>query len=577
MKLLKLTSVLLLLLLFYNCGENEIAGVEEEEREEVIFSSMMNVTETQEPTTRGAFPANTSIKLVARDNTTSSFFAQKTVTAETDAESNGINKLTLDPKLYWDDLGGKSADLKFIGIYPAAATLNNDLITWDATSNQSAGVDTYDLMTALKLKYKYTDRATAAHLPFEHALTKVTITLKENQYFDVAELNGATVQFNVKNKGDFDVLKQEFVSASLKGTSITPLKTNYMVDKSGVSTQEGYSFTILTMPFKVGDNLATVTLNGNEYYIHAQNKTKLEAGVHTHYIVTISKVDISAKASIVDWTTPAGIPVVARIVGLEDFNVDGTNDIKITEGSKVTMLITDSNSDVHESVYEYQKIDGAYQWVSTTHVYWDDITDPVTKVKALLKLGGTDTGEAYLVGEKTGSYPTQSNIDLGNTFFSHPLSKISIKIETTSGADKVNLEGITNVFIPGCGTFKVSNDKVSIEKYGSDDQIITGSSNGTGGTSTEYNCIPAFIWPQTLTDVLCKVSIQEDANNLNEYTVYLPVGTDVPDTGQKQKTFVANTHYKYTITIKKSDIAVTCGITDWVDGGSDTIGSDLND
>lgn len=568
MKLVKLTSLLLLSLLLTNCSQNEVVGGEEE-REELLISSKIDIQEIVEPTTKAAFETGKELTLVVRDNNTpTSYFAQKTIAAETQAESSGKNGLTLIPKLYWDDLGGKNANIALIGISPNSATLSGDLITWDVTADQSAGVDSYDLMTALDTEYLYSERATPAHLAFNHALTKVTIVLKPKEgHFTVAELNNATLTFHTANKANFDVLKQKF--KDLEGTAIKPYKTDYLVKPDELSEPklEGYCFTILTMPFTAGEQLATISLGGIDYHVNVTSRA-LEAGVHTQYIVTLAKTDIRITASVTDWTTPEGIPVTARIVGLEDFTVTESEGVKITEGSTVTMLITDSTDpdpQVLTAVYEYKKIDATnYRWEATTPVYWDDITAPVTKVQALLKLAGDATnGELYLSGETTGSFNTQSNIDLGNTFFKHPLSKISIKIQTTDGDDKVNIEGITKVEIPGCGTFKVGTDGVTIEKDGNDNQVITGTPNEA---KTIHTCISGYIYPQSLSE-LCYITIQENTNVENVYKVKL----------SPEKEFAAATHYSYTVTLSKTQISATAGIVDWVDENGGGINTGITD
>ena len=582
MKLLKFISILLFSLLLFGCSDNKITNEEEEDvREELIISSMMNIKETQEPTTRAggeekAFAEDTPLKLLVRDNrATSNPFTQEVRNVTTGAVSGTKNSLVLVPKLYWDDLGGKSADLKLMGIYPQSATLTGDLIPWNIPPQK-------ELMTALVDNYIYSNRATPAHLPFKHALTKVTVSLIANEYYDLTALDAATVKFNVASKGNFDVLEQKFKNPE-GDDPVTPAKTDYV--DSG-NSHIGYSFTILAMPFTAGSKLATVTINGNNYNINVTSKA-LEAGVHTHYSINIKKSDISATASLKDWETPVNEPIIARIVGIEDFTIGESGKIVITEGSEVTMLITDSNSDegkkVHKAIYKYQKIsEGKYQWISVQPVYWDNITAPVTHVKALLKIAGNDlsngnkNGDLYLTGERSGSYPTQESIKLddelgGIKFFKYPLSKISIVIKTTENdeKDKVNIAGISNVFIPGCGTFKVATDGITIERQDNsalNNQTITpGAYNGA---KNQYACLPAFIYPQQLNSgILCTVTIREDdVNDNNKYNVKIDPATD----------FVSGTHYTYVVTIKKSDISITAGISDWADGGSTGIGSGLD-
>ena len=564
----QLKSILWMLLtpfLFAFCDSKEATDMNLD-REEVNLVTNVSMSEGGEAFTRAAelgFSTGTSMKLVVRDNNNPAYFTQKDLTATANAPSGSSNSLTVSSKLYWDDLGGKNANLKLIGIYPITTVLSaDDRIDHSVTTNQSAGVETYDVMCALNDSYAYAGKSYPAELKYKHILTKVTITLTSSDY-TVAELNSAVLTYNVSTQAKYNVLTKTFTDYNAV-SSLTPYKTEYKRIESGSEVLKGYSFTALMPPFAAGNNLARITLNGNTYTVNATPRT-LESGVHTNYNVTVSKSGVLMSASIVDWATPTGEAVDSRLVELGEFAVgDGSSATKVTDGSKVFMKIKDNNGIFHNAEYVCQNVGGTNKWIATVPVYWDDIISPLQEIKGLLEINANPvTGEHYLVGEKTGSFAMQSTIDLGATFFTHPLSKITIKVKTTTGSDKVNIKGITAVVIPGCGTFSVDLNELILLKDGSADQSITGIYD----TSTDTYTCTGYIYPQALSGSLCKITVQENVSSTNVYDVKFNTSPN---------TFEAGTHYSYEVTLTKTGLSITGGIKEWTTGTGGDIGTGLD-
>lgn len=569
MKYIKFTPILLFSLLLMGCS-NEAEGIEQQ-KEEVQFASGIRYHADAQPMTRThmAFEPNVDLKIIVRDNNATPIFTNDvTTTAQTGPKSGDENVLTCTPKLFWNDLGGNRANLNVIGIHPHSAVDNitDDIITFQAGAIQTSGLESRDLMFASVTGYKYQDKTNPVSLNFNHALTKISITLKPNSYFNLNDLNNAVVSFaNMPTQAKFDITDGSFTNP-VNSSSVTPFKAEIKDDEPKTVA---YSFTILAVPHTVttGDIIATVTLNGNTYNVKPQTNRNLIAGEHTNFNVTITKTEVNATASIVNWNME-NEELNSRLIDLGEFTVDAPDDITIHEGATITMQLTDKSGIVSvKPKFEYKKqADNSFKWEATTPAYWDDINQAITKVEALLitkPLSASPTGDHYFTGSITQDFSMQSTITLGTAldpFFKRPLSKISIDILTSTDTDKINIADIKtgSVIIPGCGTFKTGTDGVSIEMDNAgSDVTITGDHNDT---ETKHTCVTAYIYPQSL-DELCHVTIGN-----NTYKAALS-GT--------AKNFEAGKHYSFTVTITKSEVGFKSSIKDWetVNGGN--IGTEL--
>ena len=570
MKALKLAFSIAVVLLFTACNKDN----EEDASDKVVrFSSnIITVKREESPRTRAKFDVDTEFKILVRDNNTTSPFAQLSLNGVAQATTGEYNDLQVTPLLYWDEVKGKNADLKLIGISPrSAAPATGDAISWTLTDQVTkTDLEALDLISAVKASYTYNDRAEAAKLDFNHTMTKITIILKGlNDGYSVADLNTAVVAYNVAGSAILNITNGTYSGHGAK-KDVAPMKADIIENVNGNNETTGYSFTILAFPFSADDKVATITIDGNVYNVNipkiSGNSAKLEAGVHNTYNVQIRKSGVDIKAGVADWNAQTGVDTESRLVELGTFQIDGTAESVITPGSKITMKITDSNPSDKTAVFEYKEVGGTNKWVATTPVYWDDIKQPITKIDALLYLGTTtlDDGDRYFSGSATGSWNIQSEIDLGtslNPFFTHPLSKITVIVKTTDDDTKVNIvNGIQSIVIPGCGTFKVGTDGVAIVQDGTADVPFNVATGSYDNTKKEYTCKPLFITGQSLS-TLCKVTIKENASYSynNVYEVKL----------DPAQTLSPGKHYTYTIRIQKTGVAVTGTLEDWepVDNG----------
>ncbi|MEG2068107.1 MAG: fimbrillin family protein, partial [Tannerellaceae bacterium] len=174
-------------------NDEEISkDLENKTGDELVISAGLEtsvVTDAKGRSTKASLPAvgsvtaftNQEFTLIVKENRTGEDQGKSltVATAKTDATLTGTPigvhdnqvdpaKAALTPKLYWDDLGGKLANINLVGIHPTTANpgLKTDNIIWEVQSDQSSGSTASDLMLAYRPAYTYSDKSTAANLNF---------------------------------------------------------------------------------------------------------------------------------------------------------------------------------------------------------------------------------------------------------------------------------------------------------------------------------------------------------------------------------------------------------------------------
>lgn len=560
-----------------SCDNKNEVEIPEELKEELQLSTEVGTAELTGVETK-ADPTgfyDKKFTLVVQDNRSSNKFALVSTNAETTTTTNGENKakVTLSPDpLYWDDLGGKLGDLNLAGVYPRGVSLTSGELEWSAKSDQSGGIEGSDLMLAHVASYKYQDKSiiTPANLIFYHALTKITLNLGGN-FYSPAQLNTAQVTINNVYLGEKVSLTPTSGSYTYtkeaSATSVTPMKEEIKPNE----TVTGYSFTAIVYPFSAAgeSQIATIVIEGNTYNVKlpaTPESKSFNAGANNVFNVLINKTEVSVTASVVEWNDEDNTDITSKLlfnvkdIKITDNETTPSEDI-ITNGSLLHLWIKSDGKDAERTTYIATVSDGSVSWrlyEENEHIYWDDLAKDATdgyqvnSIKAMLVLGGATTnGDAiYMSQNQTLGKNIIDQFDLGD--FTHPLAKVTIEVETSTGDDAIDLDDIQTVKFPsGWKVFNIQNNAsgLGIVETGAD---LTGIDQDIEDKAVYV----AFVCP-TKSDVstLCTVNVDVDGTNSNDYNVTL----------SPAQSLTAGKHYKYTVVITKTNISFTGQVVDWDD------------
>lgn len=529
-----------------------------DEREELQLSGEIHNAEVQNANlTRGTFTAGNKFTLYVENNSSTGYFTGlKKSTATILGESGGKNSVQLEPKLYWDDLGGKNADLNLYGVYPHTAPVTgSSTINWTI----NADGDVSDLMRAY-LPYDYAQKGTPAHMQFEHVLSKITIIVKPGNGYTQAELDQATVKYTIHKTGTYD-----FVSNLASGTSgDIELKYN---NTTNVAKDDYREYTIFSYPFGTTDNytLATISITKNNAdsstsvltYNVILDGVEMKPGEHYEYAVTVSKTDVTVEASVVNWVTESD-DLSTQFIIPTDIDIEDADGIEVSAGSQLYLYVNDGVN-TGKTTYEYDG-DSWSLYGGAKHLYWDDFKKEINITALLVLDGDGTTGENILTasGSANGFMKT---IDLVQ--FKRPFAKITIEVKTSDGEDKVNIiDGLDYIEFIGSREYAI-NYAGNLAVTGPDTNDLVNVPFGTDATS-----VTAYILPYSVPNggTLCKVGINETVDILNEYNVKFDGETS----------WVAGTHYTYEVTITKTVITVTAEVIGWTSGTGGNIDSQLD-
>lgn len=452
-------------------------------------------------------------------------------------------------------------------------------------------------------------------LPYTHAMSKITINVKTGEGYATDKANFASSALTLKNMqimADVDAPADTVTvpEGSPAGKSdITPFT------KSKANTTATYQAIIGPTTFTAGDILAALTNVGtsdtglNNYNIpltsgiltawSAEDKMViteevLEDGIAQakpltratidgaktyttkpgiHYIldVTIDKQKITIRATIIDWDE-----VETSGKGEIKFNADVKNIDKentITSGSFDVFHATTIGALAKTTIATYT--DG--KWTNSPYIYWensstdyffrglakydgsepssvngelgaDQGTDLIWATTAAHKgeeIDGTthDYAEGAAINPRTGDIPMQ---------FYHAMSKLTMKLETTSDASKVDLEGakISISNLSTSGTIAIADGAIT-----KGDNVVNAIDNMSANISN-YPVIP-----QELTDASI-ITI-----TLADGTIYKLKLTDCKATDSEEYVteWKRGKHYTYTIHLEKEAITFRALIKQWDD------------
>ncbi len=163
-----------------------------------------------------------------------------------------------------------------------------------------------------------------------------------------------------------------------------------------------------------------------------------------------------------------------------------------------------------------------------------------------------------------------------NLNFRYMMSQVEVKLVTTTGNDKVTINGKTKVEIENAQTDGwVGLDSRAIDKYGTTADYLLSNTTDDAACLLRHDCVV----PQALAGLKFKISILDDEGNVA--AIYRATISDIKVketdsdgnvTGDAQTITVweAGKKYTYTLTLRKTKVTVTATITDWTTKTADS-------
>ncbi|MEG1545226.1 MAG: fimbrillin family protein [Tannerellaceae bacterium] len=575
-----------------SCSNDEPVTLEKS-KEQVTFSAGLETTMTAGTKALATNPTveaftNKTFKLLVKDGriTTFLFTVQERTATTTDvktgttidvstgvASSNGIDpaSVALNSPLYWDDLGGKEANLNFFGVYPATASVtNNSTITWSVGENQSSsettpGANPNDLLLAYRPAYAYPDKSVAANLNFNHVLTKITLVVKKGINF-TTEFKPEAKLVDLPTQGTVNI--QPAATAPFYPFTTTTNSATITPTKAKDTAGDTYTYTAIVLPNTLSKDqvFAQIVIGNNTYNIVPGKEVSLAAGANNVFIVTVNKSDVAVSATVTGWTD---IPTTTVEKQLITPVVTAIDDNVIIAGSRLYLTLMDNKTpaNTYHATYKATTENGKLYWkVEGTPLYWDDITFPASlTASAKLNIGTTNKKEDLyekILSDKI----TQMQTSISFTGMTHAMSKVVIKIKQGNGTEVIapsHAVGITDcVILPSFKDCTINGGTVT---DATDTNIdVSFEKEETDAQSVKWDIYTTYIKPQNIAAKSPIINIKIGEN------IY-----PVTAANDKPFKFEANKSNIFSITIKKSGVAASATVTKWEDVTNDGITTDL--
>ena len=499
------------------------------------------------------------------------------------------------PVLYWDDFSSSRAeatDLRtaghalqtYYGYCYNGGTPSTNLTESSGTlewtiGNQTTALDVQhaDLLWSVEqeaVAYSHTAAGTLT-VPFTHAMSEVTVTIKTDKTFSATPLTNTLLTLNHMNT-------VAAVTAPLgKITSTTPANITMFAD--AYTSDDTRTFTAIVppgTPLKVGDDLLSITnIEGNNYTLtvtedmlkatawakegYDANQTEIvtQTGVNYHLDVNVSKTAIRVEATLQDWKTvdASGTGSIVFDNDIVNVTVDDAGDA-FTDGSSFRLYWKGISADKYTLATTSRLTSG--EWVNDPVIYWPNGTDDFF-FRALS--GNNDTNVKQTEDVLWGTTAKHNDIDAGAAIaprtgnvpliFEHAMTKIAFDLQTTTGADAVELTGatiaISNLYTSGT---------ISIE----DGTVSVGTTRTENAISRLTNNTPIIVVPQDIAnDAMLTVTLKDGT----KYQLQLNKCKD--EKNAAITTWERGKRYTYAVTLKKEAISFRALIKDW----NDTTGS----
>ncbi len=544
-----------------------------------------------------------------------------------DASVNSTSDLSVDGGLYWDDFSDSSdpeTDLRtsghalqsyygygYNGGAPSSALVESTgVLGWTASTDQSTAVKlrNADLLWSTAqapVAYSHSSaNAGVAHgtlrIPYTHAMSKVSVNIVAGDGFASGAFSGTSVKLlGFNNSAEFSA-----VDASVSNTSSADI-TMYGAAETQTLSKPSRLFSAMTVPqtvLSVGDAFLEISdIDGNNYSLAITDAimdgwgSQLDAnatksGVHYFITVNVSKVKISAVATILDWSAVSAEGTGSIRFDADIVSSDKTNEVTASGASfdlwRLVKAEGDSQ-DLSNSAYGTMETTSSFNgssWVNTPVIYW---ADAVTSYyfRALASYGGSSvlnsvggsldvlqgkdlvwgTTEAHTGQEADGTEhpysagqainPRTSEVPM---VFEHVMSQVTVNLTTDASA--VNLVGAA-MSIAGLydkGTVRLDDGEI-VDKASSSELTLSGLLSGdsaeTGAKFSNVLAVPQSLEAKTLNIILADGTRYSVA--LDECVVS---GTEDPITQWER-----GRNYTYTIVLSKEKVQFLVRVKDWVE------------
>ena len=361
------------------------------------------------------------------------------------------------------------------------------------------------------------------------------------------------------------------------------------------------------LQFNVGDNVYYVTQKSVWDAIHnnvnVTTGTNIKLAQNKNYVlnITVGKTEISnITATLANWDEINGshstnnslyeftFKTLSNTEGsaCRDFNLyrivdnvkEGKNWNSGYSEDKAKLIETESNSNVWKATTWYFDSNQSYYHFRSTSTSTDehfiksegeDNKKDYFEIKAgtdnscNLHWGAPLKSDASLSYDTSKGYEDNINAAIGSTDSKidiiefHMTSNVIVKLSTTSGDDKVTIEG---------ATVKILNSQQSGKVYMGNGLVEpTGTTSDLTLQSGDNNTYSAFCIPQAL-DGTDKVKLEITTTDKNVYTVVLSdINVSGSDT-EKIKRWLPNHKYTYSLKLSKTGInQLTCTLLNWED------------
>ena len=449
------------------------------------------------------------------------------------------------------------------------------ILSWTISDQTSAeAVQNADLLWMSEqeaVAYSHDNKGGIISLPFTHAMSEITVTIKTNTTFGESPLtNTALTLYSMNTVATVNAPEGNISSSSPEDI------TMYGDDYTSGSSR---TYTAIVAPgtaLKVGDKLLDIVdVEGNNYtltitedmlkatawakegYTEDQTKITTQSGVNYHLDANLSKAALGVVASLIDWTsvTADGNGNIAFDDDINVVTVDGEG-VEFGDKAKFALYWKKNAENEEYAAATTLTYDAtAKTWSYDPAIYWPNGKDSYyfralsgiddTAVKqgddvlwgTTAQHNGIEAGAA--IAPRTGDVPL---------IFEHAMSKITFDLTTTDGDDKVDLEGatisISNLYTEG--TISIDDGAITVKDI--TEAAISNLSENTA----------IIVLPQTISDnAIVTILLTDGTNYKLQLNQCLDASNNAIASWERGKS------YTYTITVKKEAVQFRALIQDW--------------
>jgi len=328
------------------------------------------------------------------------------------------------------------------------------------------------------------------------------------------------------------------------------------------------------------------------------NKQKNRQNMKKYYLLAAAALTLAACSN--DESVESNEPVAAQVTASIDngeltraidqnWSANDAIGVMATSVSGTTSGVTSQMTSLYKNV-KYTVTSGGDKgnFTSDNGIFFQDASETVTFAAYCPYQASADNAtlpgtDGVVTGGKTnemnGSTADQETIDFlfasgatasksnpevefkDNNQFKHKMSRLKLNVEMGDGFKADEISNITKITLGGLiheGTFNVTDGTAAASTSTTtvSDWEIT---NVPMTADNNVNTYTMILYPQTLSKALLLAITVTDGNGSQTYS----------NTTTIQPALEAGTSYEYTITVKKTGLAVSgCTIAEWGDGGT---------